>query len=142
MLNKIQALLKASASSDKRYEKIFHATQGIAFLGTPHFGSNLANQGEWLVNMLNFFRPANKNIVKVLRPDSEVAAITRDDFFQMLRKFGLDHKDPEFIVCFFEEMPIVKGGRSFMVSHESYSRPGYSRLTMFAGSTKGISQAW
>lgn len=111
----------SAASPEPAFRKVIECTQGIAFLGTPHYGSDKADLAHLLLNAVNLFRPADRDIVRVLEPDSEVNTNIRDGFFEMLRARNLDHKEPSWIVCFYEEKPMSVAGKTFFVSLSSSS---------------------
>lgn len=65
---------------------------------------------------MNWFRPADRDIVRVLERDSEVNTGIRDEFFEMLRAEKLDQMEPSILVCFYEERPMSVAGKTFWVS--------------------------
>ena len=74
---------------------------GIIFLGTPHFGSELASWGELGAKLLSITH-TNKKILTVLQRDSDLLAevqIGFDDILEKRRNEGTPIK----ITCFYEE---------------------------------------
>ncbi|CZR63528.1 uncharacterized protein PAC_13425 [Phialocephala subalpina] len=114
-----QALL-ICREGEPNLEKVFHATKGIIFMGTPHGGADLANWGYTLATYLNIVRRTNSAILGDLRQKSEVLTAVQQQFQQLLRKPGVDIG----IYCFFEEKAVV--GLGIIVSEQSAVLHGYS----------------
>lgn len=96
------AMTLSKHSPDKHLHSIEASTSGIAFMGTPHFGSDLARWGSYATNIARVVTSANKEIVSVLRPDSEMLSVIQKDFGGLLRTRAEDG-NPLSITCFFEE---------------------------------------
>lgn len=76
---------------------------GIAFIGTPHRGAGLAPYVTCVGNILKTFRiQVNKNVVEVLKHESEVLADVEDSFAIWLRKKG----DRLKVTYFYEELGV------------------------------------
>lgn len=80
-------------------------TRGIIFLGTPHIGADIAKWGGYAAKISSIARHTNVEIVKVLKPDSEMLGEIQRDFQGILRLRIEEHKAME-ISCFFEELPV------------------------------------
>jgi len=107
-------------------EKVFHSTQGIIFMGTPHRGADLAHWGKTLAKLLTVIRHTNPAIVGVLEKKSEVLAAVQEQFQQTLLKY---HGSIN-IYCFYEEKPVR--GVDFIVSKESALLPQYPNQSIGA----------
>jgi hypothetical protein len=79
---------------------------GIAFLGTPHFGADLAKWASFGANLTRGLIATNTKIVGVLKPDSEVLAGIQKRFHAML-DIRRNQGQPIEIVCFYEELPLA-----------------------------------
>lgn len=113
MLN-CQALTIAD-HAEKHEKQILDDTRAIAFLGTPHRGSDLASWGTIAGNMVNLVKRTNTDIVGVLQSDSEVLENVTQDFHTMLRSRERDGGASIQITCFVEELQVTTAGKSFMV---------------------------
>ena len=85
---------------------MLHCTRGIVFLGTPHYGSGLAQWAERLAKAIGLLKQTNPQILAVLESDSEVLARIQDSFHVMVRSRAQDGLPPIEITCFFEELPL------------------------------------
>jgi len=102
--------------AEQHEKQILEYTRAIAFLGTPHRGSDLASWGTIAGNMLNLVKRTNTNIVGVLQPDSEVLENVTQGFHTMLRSRERANGASIQITCFVEELPVTRAGKSFLVS--------------------------
>lgn len=115
-----QALLKSKNSAEPYLQSILAQTRGICFLGTPHCGASLTAWASLCGNFTNLVRRTNKNILNVLNPDSEVLANIQEEFHTMLRARANQGEKAIWVMCFFEELPIVGMGLvsfSFLVNY-------------------------
>lgn len=83
-----EALVKARNSQESRFQKVSSAARGVAFLGTPHRGSDV---DPWLDALAWSLKDrqtldVNREITEVLRPDSEVLFLIESDFASMIRR--------------------------------------------------------
>lgn len=109
---------KALCLSDQAvesYEKqLDRCTIAVAFLGTPHRGSDLAPFASGIAQMLKVARKrVNLDILQLLRRDSEVLDDVEGSFGIWLRKNGGRFS----LTCFFEEQELPAVG---MVSAPDY----------------------
>ena len=95
--------------------RIETCTVGICFLGTPHHGADLARWGAILTDIVNIGKPANRNIVKLLKRDSEILADVQDAFHNLLEK-RKEERAKIGVICFYELLPVL---RSCIVPKES-----------------------
>ena len=70
-------------------------------------------------NMIKLVRSAKTNVLEVLKPNSEVLENLIRDFYTMLRSREQAEIPSIDIVCFVEELPVSKAGKTFMVLLES-----------------------
>ncbi|KAI1827201.1 hypothetical protein F4861DRAFT_494406 [Xylaria intraflava] len=120
------ALIIARQRSEPYLLNILCSTRGIAFLGTPHQGSDLAPWAEKISRYLSVIKQANSNIVAVLKRDSEILASIQDSFHTMLLARSEDMLPPIDITCFYEELPLAVVG--LVVPQHSAIIPGYMRI--------------
>jgi hypothetical protein len=80
------ALNLSKASPETDIPLIEEHTVGIAFLGTPHHGSDYAAWITFASNMTNWMKRSNKDIVAVLKPNSEVLATIQKGFQGLLSR--------------------------------------------------------
>ncbi|KAI9669728.1 MAG: hypothetical protein M1831_007424 [Alyxoria varia] len=81
-----QALTLSKHSPEKHLKHIELYTAGIVFLGVPHCGSELEAWATIGRRMLNVLVRTNKDIVKVLHPDSEMLHQVENNFQKILRQ--------------------------------------------------------
>ena len=113
----LQALTVAN-NAEQHERRILECTKAIAFLGTPHRGSDLASWATIVGNMVKVLKSANTDILEVLKPGSEVLENLTQDFHTMLR-YREQAQNPSIdITCFVEELPVSKAGKTFMVCCE------------------------
>jgi len=98
---------------------ILESTVAIAFMGTPHAGSDLANWAKILTSLSRILRRTNKEIVDVLRPDSEMLANLQQEFHTMLDARQKNGKTPIKIFCFFEELAVTGTGEAIFKSNSN-----------------------
>lgn len=80
-------------------------------MGTPHIGLTIADWATPLTRLGNVLRRANKDIVKVLQPGSEMLANLQQEFHTMLEDYHRNHNKSIEIFCFFEELPVTGIGK-------------------------------
>lgn len=125
------ALLTGWKNSDSSLSQILSSTRAIAFLGTPHTGSDLAVWAERLVGVLGIFKQVDAGIVALLRKDSEVLSRVHDDILKMIQYPGKDTKQHRIAVtCFYEALPMRLIG--FIVPKESAIILGYLHISIHA----------
>ncbi|KAI1433920.1 hypothetical protein GGR50DRAFT_704951 [Xylaria sp. CBS 124048] len=120
------ALVIARQRLEPHLLDVLHSTRGIAFLGTPHHGSGLAQWAERLCKYTGVIKQVNSNIVKVLKQDSEVLAGIQDGFHTLVRARQQDKLPEVEMTCFFEELPLPIIG--LVVSQHSATLPGYPNV--------------
>lgn len=100
-----QALCHSKNSVEEHIQKVHECTAAIAFLGTPHFGADMAKWAAFGSQMTNTFKRSNSEIVDILKPGSEMLANIQGNFHSMLRI--RDRSDKRIhITCFYEELPL------------------------------------
>ncbi|KAL5347666.1 hypothetical protein ACLOAV_007075 [Pseudogymnoascus australis] len=126
------ALALSRSSAETYLQNLEACTIGLAFLGTPHFGSDKASWGKFGAKIYNVVGIANTAIVAVLDPDSEVLATIQKRFHEIIRIRQKNNKPIE-ITCFHEELPFGKLG--LIVDMKSATLPGYSCYSIHATHT-------
>lgn len=81
------ALLVCMNPSEEYQRDILSSTRGVAFLGTPHAGSDFQKFASAVADIISLcqVKEPNKNILKVLNSHSEVLANVKDGFLTMVR---------------------------------------------------------
>ena len=103
------ALGHSRNTAERHLRQIERCTAGIVFLGVPHHGSDLASWGKFGTQMVSILRRANKDIVRVLDPGSEMLREVQKGFHIVLRR-RKDERSEISITCFFEELPVFTVG--------------------------------
>ena len=94
------AILQSRYHPEKYYHDIFDSVIGIAFMGTPHRGSWMADWGKISASALGLVKSINKSILEILETDDELLGDIQHRFWSMVRERGQRLK----VTCFFEEL--------------------------------------
>ncbi|MCJ1334324.1 hypothetical protein MMC10_011032 [Thelotrema lepadinum] len=78
------ALDLSRGSIEPHIRQLELSTVGICFLGTPHVGSDLAQWGRFGASAAKLFKRSNTDIVKVLKPGSEMLSSIQSRFHSIL----------------------------------------------------------
>lgn len=105
-LNKKQALVTSNRSVEQYLRNVLKCTFGVAFMGTPHHGSDQAKWAETIRKLISPFKQTNHEILQTLKHDSEILSRIQDEFHTLLRA-QRDNSRPLNIVCFYEELPLA-----------------------------------
>ena len=123
------ALYLSRESPEAHLRQVEQCTIGICFIGTPHNGSNIAAWASFATKLINVIKPANSDIVGVLKPGSEMLSTIQNSFHGILRK-RKDAGSEIDITCFYEELPMPSIG--LIVPQSSATIPGYSKYSIHA----------
>ncbi|KFY40830.1 hypothetical protein V495_05241 [Pseudogymnoascus sp. VKM F-4514 (FW-929)] len=126
------ALALSRSSAETYLQRLEACTIGLAFLVTPHLGSDKASWGTFGAKIYNVVGIANTSIIAVLEPDSEVLATIQKRFHEGIRIREKTNK-PIGITCFHEELPYGKLG--LIVDMKSATLPGYPCYSIHATHT-------
>ena len=96
-------------NAEEHLRQIERCTAGIAFLGVPHCGADLASWGTFGVQLLSVLKQANKEILGVLRPGSEMLREVEKDFHSILRLRKGEESEIS-VTSFYEELPVIQVG--------------------------------
>jgi hypothetical protein len=100
-----QALCHSKNSVEEHIQKIHECTAAIMFLGTPHFGADMAKWAAFGSHMADSFKRTNSDIVNVLKPGSEMLANIQGNFHSILRTREKSDQRIQ-ITCFYEELAL------------------------------------
>lgn len=102
-----KSLCLSASSVEDHLRQIDQCTKAIAFLGTPHRGSNLASFSTSIGNLLKVSRKrVNVDILRILKANDEIPLDVEDSFAMWLRtKNGIN------ITCFGEELELPLVGQ-------------------------------
>ena len=103
------ALCQSRNSAEVHIRRIESCTMGLLFMGTPHHGANLAAWASLGLKVARLVRQPNIDLVNVLRPGSEVLSRIQREFTNLLR-IRQESRDPIFVTCFYEELPVTTCG--------------------------------
>ena len=106
-----QALLIGRGSEEPHVNALLESTFAIAFMGTPHAGSDLAAWSSILKGLSKVLKKADHQIVDVLRPGSEMLAYLQQDFHGMLHQRERQGSTPLRIYCFYEKVGVFAIGK-------------------------------
>ena len=121
--------LQSMNSPEHHLRDFFESTVAIAFLGTPHGGSDLAAWAKIPARALGVLKSANTDLLSVLQTDSEVLARIQNDFSSMLRKLSEEGRFLN-VTCFWESLPTQHAGT--IVSRTSACLAGYNAISIHA----------
>ena len=123
------SILQSKNSPDPHLRKVFECITAIAFLGTPHGGSDLAMWANIPAKALGIVKSTNTDLLSILQTGSEVLARIQSDFSSMLREFSEDGRCLN-ITCFWESLPMPHVGP--IVARTSASLAGYNAISIHA----------
>ena len=106
----VQDALRQSRSAVEEYlHQIERCAAGMVFLGVPHYGADLASWATFGTRMTGILVRANKDIVKILKPGSEMLRVVQKGFHNILR-LRKDEGSEISITCFYEELGVIGVG--------------------------------
>ncbi|KAI1742692.1 Alpha/Beta hydrolase protein [Xylaria scruposa] len=125
------ALLSSRTSPEPHLRRILDCVQALLFLGTPHYGADLADIGQRLIGLASLTTAkTNQKIVGVLQKDSEVLSRIQKGFHELLRSQHKEGTRTLEITCCYEELPLM--GMSEIVPSESAILHGYPAIGIHA----------
>lgn len=102
-----KALCLSEQAFDSHQKQLDHCTIAVAFLGTPHRGSDLTSFASSVANILKAGgKRVNKEILQLLNRHSEVLADVEDSYGVWLRRNSSRFE----LTCFFEELELPAVG--------------------------------
>lgn len=123
------AILQSRNSAEPHLRNVFQSTKAIAFLGTPHRGSDLAKWAKIPAKTLGVLKSTNTDLLSVLQTSSEVLRRISNDFLSMVRDLR-ERNQVLNITCFWESLPMPYVGT--IVEKESASLAGYNAISIHA----------
>ncbi|MCJ1379890.1 hypothetical protein MMC17_002993 [Xylographa soralifera] len=117
-------------SADLYQKKILECTWGIAFLGTPHLGSDIAAWAEPVAKIIGTFKSTNSDILEPLNAGSYTLERIEGDFQKMIRARRGEKKRELRIASFYEELPVGKLG--LIVPRRSAKLDAYTNVSIHA----------
>ncbi|KXX73079.1 Protein SERAC1 [Madurella mycetomatis] len=124
-----KAILLSRNNPEAHLHDIFNCTRGIAFMGTPHKGSRIADWVHIPADAIGFFKSTNKSLLEILEKDNQLLESIQVDFWSMVRGLREDGRRFE-ITCFFEELPVIRDLK--VVSKDSATLEGYTSFSIHA----------
>ncbi|KAF9784161.1 hypothetical protein IL306_008314 [Fusarium sp. DS 682] len=124
-----EAILLSRNNPEPHLRGIFGCTKGIAFLGTPHRGSWMADWARIPAAALGIVKSTNKSLLKILETDDKYLQSVQDRFWSMVREQQKAGQDLE-VTCFFEELPLSGIGK--VVSKDSATLESYNAISIHA----------
>lgn len=124
-----KTILLSRNNPEPHLRGIFDCTKGIAFMGTPHRGSWMADWAEMPASALGLAKTTNKSLLKILETDNQFLESIQVGFWSMMRELREAGRPLE-VTCFFEELPLPVVGK--VVSKESATLEGYNAMSIHA----------
>ena len=81
-----EALLLCTNPNDGAHADILASTRGVAFLGTPHAGADLATVATVVANIVSIIKKPNRRLLRVLNKNSETLAGIIGGFHTMVMR--------------------------------------------------------
>jgi hypothetical protein len=100
------ALNLSNCSPEVDIQSIEKYTVGLAFLGTPHHGSDYAGWLSFATSLTGCLKQINQEIIACLKPQSEVLAMIQKGFHTLLSKRN-DAGSKIAVTCFPEQLPVT-----------------------------------
>lgn len=123
------AILQSRHDPGPHLRAISETTVAIAFLGTPHGGSDVASWAKFPAKALGIVKSTNTNLLSVLQTSSEVLYRIQRDFLSMLRSLAVEGQSLR-MTCFWESQPMPFAGT--IVERTSATLPGYNAISIHA----------
>ncbi|CRJ97941.1 hypothetical protein BN1723_017088, partial [Verticillium longisporum] len=118
-----KALCLSEQAAEQHQKQLHECVTAVAFLGTPHRGSDLAPFAAGVARILKASNSrVNVDIIRLLQRDSEALADIEAAFGIWLRKNTARFQ----LTCFFEEREVV--GVGMVVNKDSAKISGYPQL--------------
>lgn len=125
-----EAVLASRNNPEDHLQDVFNSLVGIAFMGTPHRGSWMADWAGIPASALGIFKSTNKSLLDILKTDDQLLKSIQERFWSMVR--GLRESTRQFeVTCFFEELPLLVIGEK-VVNEASATLEGYSSMSIHA----------
>ncbi|KAI0441064.1 Alpha/Beta hydrolase protein [Xylaria telfairii] len=124
-----KAILLSRNNPEPHLRKIFDCTTGVAFMGTPHRGSWIADWAKLPASAIGLVKSTNKSVLEILGTDNQLLEDIQVGFWQMMREQRERGRQLE-VTCFFEELPLLVSGP--VVSKTSATLEGYNSLSIHA----------
>ncbi|KAK9357218.1 hypothetical protein V1504DRAFT_94113 [Lipomyces starkeyi] len=121
-----------SKNGDRSTRDVYDSTLAIAFLGTPHEGSAMANFAISISRLLGLITQTNRNILKCLKSSSGELFNINHDFLTLIRRRAGTDKEI-YVFCFYEELPLQ--GNHLVVPENSAILPGYGYIGIHSNHT-------
>lgn len=123
-----QAVLSTSNRVEEATKQLSLSIRGIATLGTPHAGSDIADWAEPARQFMNYFVETNKTLLKTLQTGSITLATLQREYLNLLRVRAKTKEEIK-VMCFFE-------GKSTKVVGKSIGKVGTLLLICRAAANK------
>lgn len=81
------------------------------FLGTPHYGSDLAKWAQYGASLLRLFRTVPRDLLSTLERESQMLESMENRFANMRMRRAQSEKDSLKIACYYEELYIPGLGK-------------------------------
>ncbi len=125
-----EAILMSRNNPESHLKCIFQHTKAIAFMGTPHKGSWIADWTKIPIDTLGVVKSINTKLHSVLRTQDSYLSSLHDRFCNLLRDLPVNDHRRLHVTCFYEELGMTGYGK--IVSKESATFDGYSLLSIRA----------
>lgn len=125
-----EALLLSRNNPEPHLKSLFTSTKAVAFMGTPHTGSWMADWSTILATALGIVKSTNKSLLEILETDDQFLESIQVGFLSMIRGLQREGRQLE-ITCFYEELPLPVIGRK-VVSKDSATFAGYNPISIHA----------
>ncbi|EPE08934.1 kinesin light chain 1 [Ophiostoma piceae UAMH 11346] len=120
--------LSQQRSADETLGSLATSLIGVVFMGTPHNGSSFADAAGLLVSSFRWFKSTNKNLLKALAKDNQMATDIDNEFWDACNVVGKDPKPKVQVFCFYEVLPLpaikkcVVPEKSAVYQHQPYMK--------------------
>src|SRR5262249_27990045 len=124
-----EAIILSQNNPEPHLRGLFDRVIGIAFMGTPHKGSWMANWANIPASALGLLKFSNKSLLATLETENQLLESIQVKFLSMVRGVREGGRPLE-VTCFFEELPLPVAG--YVVSKESATIEGYTSISVHA----------
>lgn len=122
----MEAIMRSEHPHDQHLKDIFNSTRAIAFMGTPHDGSEMANWAKIPVHALGYLKSVNTSLLEVLRTENQYLRSVGERFSLLMK--NLDDPRQIAITSFVEDLPLKIGGQ--VVTRRSATFGNYNYMSI------------
>ena len=123
-----KAILASKDNPEPHLKELFQYTKAVAFLGTPHTGSWMADWARIPAKILGVLKSSNAPLLSILQTNDQLLESIQIDFLSLICDLRDNHIRRLEVTCFFEELGMATVGK--VVSKESATFADYNSIAI------------